>query len=67
MGYEQLIALRILHETPNIEGAELCQKADCSFGEFLALANDGYIDAGSERIKPKTMLLNWPFVTTPLL
>ena len=51
MGYEQLMALRIISETPDMEGSEICKAADCSFDELHSLAHAGLIDIGSERIK----------------
>jgi hypothetical protein len=55
LGYEQLKALKLLSETPDIEGTALCSKADCSWHEMFSLAESGLIDAGAGRIEPQQM------------
>ncbi len=52
LGYEQIIALRIMSKTPDMEGSEICKAADCSFNELHSLSHAGLIDMGSERINP---------------
>lgn len=51
LGYEQIKALRILSDEPNIEGSALCAKADCSFEELFVLADNGLIDIGNQRLQ----------------
>ena len=53
--YEQIIALRVMRDTPDMEGSEICKAADCSFEELHKLAEAGLVDIGSERIKPLTV------------
>jgi len=51
LGYEQFIALRVIRDTPDMEGADICKKADCSFDELFSLASLDLIDIGSERLQ----------------
>lgn len=53
LGYEQLIALRTMRDTPGMEGTAICKASDCSFDELFALAQEGLIELGMERMKPK--------------
>jgi len=55
LGYEQLVALSVMLNTPDMEGSKICKAADCSFEELYLLANDGLIHIGSERLKPFTV------------
>ena len=55
LGYEQLKALRILSEKPDVEGTVLCKEADCSWGEMFDLAERGLIDVGADRLKPNCL------------
>jgi hypothetical protein len=55
LGYEQLKALRILRDTPDIEGTALCKQADCSWEEMFRLAESGLITIGEERLAPKRL------------
>lgn len=55
LGWEQLVALRVLRDTPDIEGSDLCIKSDMSFDELGALGQRGLIDLGAERLHPKTL------------
>jgi hypothetical protein len=55
LGYEQIIALRVIRDTPNMEGSAICKEADCSFDELFALAKDSLIDLGVDRIKPNAL------------
>lgn len=51
LGYEQLLALRIIRDMPNMEGSVIAKKADCSWNELCDLAKRGLIDLGMNRIK----------------
>lgn len=55
LGYEQLLLLRILRDTPDIEGTEAAKRADCSWDEMSKLSHMGFIDLGSERLAPKQL------------
>lgn len=55
LSYEQIRALRILIQKPDIEGSALCAEADCSWGEMFDLAEMGLIDAGMERLQPNML------------
>lgn len=51
LGYEQIRALQILRDKPDIEASALCAEADCSFGELFGLGVAGLIDPGMERLE----------------
>jgi hypothetical protein len=51
LGYEQLIALRVIRDTPDMEGSAICKQADCSFDELFRLAQHGLINLGEERLQ----------------
>lgn len=55
LGYEQIKALRVMRDTPNKGGAEICAEADCSWDELFALSDRGLIAIGEERLKPKEL------------
>jgi hypothetical protein len=50
LGYEQIRALQILRDTPDIEGSALCKQADCSFDELFKLGTAGLLDLGMGRV-----------------
>jgi hypothetical protein len=55
LGWEQLVALRVIRDTLNMEGSAICKAADCSFAELFTLAQEGLIDLGEERLEPKRL------------
>lgn len=52
LGYGQILALKTMRDTPNLEGSEICKKSDCSFSELFALSELGLIALGTDRIEP---------------
>jgi hypothetical protein len=55
LGWSQIVALRTLRDTPDIEGSDLCRRADMSFDELFSLADRGLIDIGKERIRQNAL------------
>jgi hypothetical protein len=55
LGYEQLLALRVMRGTKDMEGSAICKEAGCSFQELYDLSQKGLINIGSERLKPKAL------------
>lgn len=55
LGYEQIKALKILKEDPDMEATELCRRADCSWDELFDLAQRDLINGGADRLVPKRM------------
>ena len=53
LGYEQLLALRVMRDSPDLEGSTICKKADCSWDELFWLSKNGLIEAGIERFHLK--------------
>lgn len=53
LGYEQIRALKVLRDKPDIEGSALCSEADCSWAEMFQLGERGLIDPGMARVAPK--------------
>lgn len=51
LGYEQLIALKIIRDIPDMEGSEICKLAGCSFDELFDLHKNKLIDVGMNRLK----------------
>ena len=52
LGYEQLLALRIIRDHPDKEGSVIAKDADCSWDELFAMAQKGLIDLGLSRLEP---------------
>ncbi len=52
LGYEQLLALRIMRDAPNQEASAITKTADCLFEELFRLSERGLIDLGMERLEP---------------
>ena len=52
LGFEQLLALRIMRDLPDIEASVIAKDADCSWDELFAMAQEGLIDLGLNRIEP---------------
>ena len=55
LGYEQLLALRVLRDKPDTEASAVCKETGCSFEELFALADKGLIDIGEERLMPEAL------------
>jgi len=51
LGYEQLLALKIMRDHPNKEASVIAKDADCSWDELLAMAQRGLIDLGINRLE----------------
>lgn len=51
ISHEQIVALKVLRDEPYIEASDLCNRADCSWGELFALHSMGLIDAGFDRVE----------------
>ena len=51
ISHEQIVALRMLKDSPYIEASDLCNQADCSWGELFELHSMGLIDAGFDRVE----------------
>lgn len=50
LGYEQLLALKIMRDTPDMKGSEIAKKADCSWDELFSMSEMGLIELGMNRI-----------------
>lgn len=55
LGYEQLLALKVMRNAPDMEGSAICKDAGCSFQELYGLEQKGLINIGDERLKPKAL------------
>lgn len=53
LGWETLIALRIIRDTPNKEASEIMKESDCSFMELYAMDSIKLINMGSCRLEPR--------------
>ena len=51
LSYEQILALQIMHNEPNMEASSIAKEADCSWDELFVLAEMKLIDIGVNRIK----------------
>lgn len=52
LGYEQLLALRIMRDKLDVEGTVIALEADCSWNELFSLGQKGFIEYGMSRISP---------------
>jgi len=50
LGYEQLLALRIIRDKPKMEGSAIAKEADCSWDELFDLNKKGLINLGANRL-----------------
>lgn len=55
IGYEQIVALKLMRDIPNLEGSVIARKADCSWDELFDLSKMGLIELGLDRIQLKRM------------
>lgn len=53
LGYEQLLALRLMRDKPNMELSIIAKEVDCSWDELIALTKIGLAESGLNRIHEK--------------
>jgi len=51
LGYEQLKALQLMRDIPDLEASAIAAKVDCSWDELFSLSSKGLISLGIDRIK----------------
>lgn len=60
LSFEQLLALKIMRDTPDMEASDIAKAADCSWDELFDLSARGLVDKGMERLLPNHV---HPFIT----
>lgn len=55
LGYEQIVAMRIMRDRPDQEASAIAKAADCAWLELYELAERGFIDVGMNRLIERSL------------